>query len=132
MVPPATVPRHCFWDFLLTATNGPEGATISLQDSVLSSRTQRLAERRLDTPWVIGQQGNINGEYWQGMLAHLRVYNRQLSHPEVQRIQQELMTRYALKPRPDQEAAPELSPEHLAWASLCLVLMNSNEFLYID
>jgi hypothetical protein len=118
--------------FLLTATNGPEGAAISLQDSVLSSRTQRLSERRLDTPWVIGQQGNINGEYWQGTLAQLRVYDRQLSQPEVQRIQRELMIRYALKPRPDQETRPQLTPDHLAWASLCLVLMNSNEFLYID
>ena len=37
--------------------------------------------------YVIGQQGNIDGEYWAGDIAEIMVYNRQLSAEELRRLE---------------------------------------------
>ncbi|QEG39297.1 DUF1553 domain-containing protein [Roseimaritima ulvae] len=126
--------------FLLTAINGPEQASV-FQNGRLLKSAPTLARRRLDTPWVIGQQGNIDGEYWKGDIAEIRVYNRALSDEERQTVELELAKYYDLprptlvkakpKPKPNPMQEP-LSPQRLALASLCHVLMNSNEFLFVD
>ena len=97
----------------------------------VGSRSQTLGERRLDTPWVIGQQGNIDGEYWHGDIAAIIVYNRELTPVERQHVTRMLMDRFDIQ---SDQAEERLSPdpETLAWASLCVVLFNSNEFLYVD
>ncbi|MBL8815410.1 MAG: PSD1 domain-containing protein [Planctomyces sp.] len=117
--------------FLLTAVNGPHGVSLFQQNTSVYSSTQRLPERRLDTPWVLGQQGNIDGEYWVGEIAELIVYNRELSDDERKAVTASLMERYQL-PELSGPAAIVRTPEIQAWASLCLVLLNSNEFAYID
>jgi hypothetical protein len=116
--------------FVLTAVNDARGARL-YQGQRLAAKGSRLPERRLDTPWVIGQQGNIDGEYWKGQLALLLVFNRGLSESELQVLWKALCTRYGLGFEPVVQAAAD-SPRRRALASLGLVLMNSNEFMFVD
>lgn len=120
--------------FLLTAVSDVDGARIYQSTSLIAHRSQPLAARNLETPWVIGQQGNIDGEYWNGDIAELRIYSRGLSSLELASVWQELMERYKL---PQVAAATPVKPEtaspaELALASLCQVLFNSNEFVHVD
>ncbi|MFN9720187.1 MAG: PSD1 and planctomycete cytochrome C domain-containing protein, partial [Planctomycetota bacterium] len=117
--------------FLLTATNGEQGAMVFQQHRAVARAGNQLPARRLDTPWVIAQQGNIDGEYWNGDVAFLMVINRQTSDEERIRVQTSLMTRFNLPEVSDSYREPA-SPKALAVASLCLVLFNSNEFVFID
>lgn len=116
--------------FLITAVNGPDGAFMFQQQRSVV-RGSRLPPRRLDTPWVIGQQGNIDGEYWHGQLAFLIVFDRALSERELLALWTTLCTRYEL---PKSSSIPEVStsPRLQALASLGLVIMNSNEFAFVD
>lgn len=116
--------------FLLAAVNGPHGAAVYQNGRLLAERPQPLTNRRLDTPWVIGQQGNIDGEYWQGEIACLLVYDRPLSPEELSATTTHLLRHYGI-PVPGTDPAPP-DPELSAWASLAVVLMNTNEFLYVD
>ena len=117
--------------FLLTVSNGPNGVDIFQQRREVVAQSNRLPNRRMETPWVIGQQGNINGEYWNGDLALLLAFGRQLSPPERTLIQDTLATRFQL-PHHTDPALTRPSAVQLSVASLCLVLFNSNEFAYID
>jgi hypothetical protein len=117
--------------FLLTATNGKAGAAFFQQNRAVHEQPHALPPRRLDTPWVIGQQGNIDGEYWKGDIATLIMFDRQLSAAERTTVQRSLMHRFGL-PSFDAPAEVRLTPQQLAVASLCLVLFNSNEFAYVD
>lgn len=117
--------------FLLTATNGDAGAAVFQTERAVVSQTNRLPSRRLDTPWVIGQQGNINGEYWDGELALLVVFSRQLSPEELHVLWSVIAERFRLA-SPVQEQRKSVTPEERVLASLCLVLFNSNEFAFID
>jgi hypothetical protein len=117
--------------FLFTAVSGSQDAAVYLQGVLLASLGAPLSDRRLDTPWVLGQQGNIDGEYWNGDLAELLVFDRELSETERRQVEHDLAVKYGL---PRSEAKPNEPPdaETLAWASLCLTLFNTNEFLYVD
>jgi hypothetical protein len=123
--------QHGNQPFLLTATNGPAGASLFQGLRKAVSRPRALPQRRLDTPWVIGQQGNIDGEYWNGHLSLLIVFGRQLSADEQLAVQTTISRRFSLslETPPAQSLA---DPEQLALASLCLVLFNTNEFAFID
>jgi len=112
--------------FLLTAQTGG-GSSSTYQNDQLLQQGKALGQRNLTTAYVIGQQGNINGEFWQGDLAELLVYDRVLGETERQQIQQQLLARYQIRPR---QTPP--TPEFLALASLCHVLLNTNEFAYVD
>ena len=86
----------------------------------------------MDTDWVIGQQGNIEGEYWQGDIAELLVYDRQLEPQEMESISKILALKYDLNLDLSVPVKPVMDPELQGLASVCHVLLNSNEFLYID
>jgi hypothetical protein len=117
--------------FLITATNGEHGAAVYQQKRIVIEQPSAIPARRLDTPWVIGQQGNINGEYWKGDIACVLVFNEQLSPKNRTLIQDYLIERYQL-PSLSEPVAPSMTPEQLAIASLSVVLFNSNEFAYVD
>jgi hypothetical protein len=117
--------------FLITATSGQNGAAVYQQERVVIEQPNAIPARRLDTPWVIGQQGNINGEYWKGDIACLIVFNEQLSPEDRGLIQGYLIQLYQL-PTLSEPVAPSMTPEQLAIASLSVVLFNSNEFAYVD
>jgi hypothetical protein len=117
--------------FLITATNGQHGAAVYQQKRVVIEQPNPIPARRLDTPWVIGQQGNIDGEYWKGDVACVLVFNEQLSPGSRAMIQDYLIQQYQL-PTLSEPVAPSMTPEQLAIASLSVVLFNSNEFAYVD
>ena len=87
----------------------------------------QLSKRDVAGPYVIGVQGNYGTEYWNGDIAELILFARTLTDTEREAVWNYLANRYKLK----LDAQPD-DPQHLALASLCHVLMNTNEFLYID
>lgn len=115
--------------FLLTGLNASSDAAVFQNLNQLARKNSPLAARNLATAYVLGQQGNIDGEYWNGDLAELIVFDRQLTDAERIAVSQELSNRYGLW-KAESQAAP--SPRQLALASLCHVLLNSNEFVYVD
>jgi hypothetical protein len=118
--------------FVLSAINSANGTEV-FQNATRTGRSESaLPNRKLDTSWVIGQQGNINGEYWNGDIAELLVYDRALSTTERRQVWSVLLERYQLPTFVRQVPSAESSPELLALASLCHVLLNSNEFIYVD
>jgi hypothetical protein len=70
--------------FIFTGVSGTTDATIYQNSNLIASHRSALSPRDLTTPYVIGQQGNINGEFWQGDIAELLVYDRALSSSELQ------------------------------------------------
>ena len=116
--------------FILSAVNGQNSASVFQNGQMLKSASQ-LSKRRLDTPWVIGQQGNIDGEYWKGRVAEIRVYERALTDRERRSVEKELAEHYGILMNSEKPAS-RMDSQTLALASLCHVLMNSNEFLFID
>lgn len=117
--------------FILTATNGESGAAVFQQTRQVFAQANALPVRRLETPWVIGQQGNIDGEYWHGQLALLLVFDKQLTTNERGLLWDVVANRFQIRLEKAPETVPR-TPEQLAWASLALVLFNSNEFAFID
>jgi hypothetical protein len=93
----------------------------------LGRRSTNVSPRNLETAWVVGQQGNIQGEYWKGELAEVIVFQRELTEAEREAVGRYLMARYEVASR-----EPEPEPVDLGLASLCHVLLNTNEFLYVD
>lgn len=119
--------------FVLTARNSPHGAHVWQNASLTASRTQPVTGRKFGTEWVIGQQGNINGEYWHGDIAEVLVFDRPLSQLQLAAVWKQLHSKYQIPMLPaSSESQDATSPEHKALASLCHVLLNSNEFLYVD
>ena len=90
-------------------------------------QARALSTRNLATAFVLGQQGNINGEYWIGDVAEIQVYNQALTNRQLEHVSNALAARYDL-PR----HVPTRDPDQLALESLCHVLLNSNEFVYVD
>lgn len=117
--------------FLLTVTNGVNGAAVFQQSRQVVAQSSPLPPRRLETPWVIGQQGNIDGEYWKGQLGLLIVLDKQLSPKEREALWDVIARRFEMTVEKTPETAPR-TPEQLAWASVALVLFNSNEFVFVD
>jgi hypothetical protein len=114
--------------FLLVATNGESDATLHLNGKLLASKGFPLTDRRLDTPYVIGTQGDFGHEFWNGDIAELVVFDRALSDEERDAIWHYARDRYRLA----EPAKPRPSADRLALESLCHVLLNTNEFLYVD
>ena len=112
--------------FILTGLNSAEQATTYHNGAELAASTA-LSPRDLAGPYVLGTQGNINGEYWLGDIAELLVYDRPLQRPELEQVWGYLAKKYSMKLQTDHR-----SPGRLALTSLCHVLFNTNEFIYID
>ena len=117
--------------FVLAASTGSGGSMILYNGSVIASRSSSLSRRKLGGSYVIGQQGNIDGEYWTGDIAEIVVYNRQLSAAELRRVGGVLAKKYSV-PFSSRESIRDSDPELRALASVCHVLLNTNEFLYVD
>ena len=118
-------PRHRH--ILIAAVADERDAAVYFNGAEVGRKGAAIARRNLTTGYVIGQQGNIDGEYWSGDLAELIVYDRSLNAEELASVQRYLVGRYKLV-----EPPPRLTPAELALASLCHVLLNTNEFIYVD
>jgi hypothetical protein len=112
---------------VLAAVSGGQEAFVRQNEKLLARRDAPLSPRVLTTPYVIGRQGNLEGEYWTGEIAELVVYDRALDDAELRAAWDVLSARYGLA----QPAVPA-DPARLALASLCHVLLNCNEFVYVD
>lgn len=89
-----------------------------------------LGERDVRGPYVIGTQGNFGSEFWDGEIAEVIVFDTALTEDDRRNVWTQLMEKYSISgnPRPVRVG----SPEELALESLCLVLLNTNEFIYVD
>ncbi len=114
--------------FIISAVSGAHGAVVFQNGGQIARKDVPLTKRNLKPPYVIGRQGTLNGEYWNGDIAELLVFDRALSDDERELVEGYLRHRYGLQKEP---AFPH-DPELLALASLCHVLLNSNEFMYVD
>ncbi len=110
--------------FILTAISSSNDARVYQNRSELARVANPMPQRNLTVPYVIGQQGNINGEFWNGDIMEVQVYDYALSDAEREAVWEDLNRRYGIAARP--------VPADPALASLCHVLFNANEFLYID
>jgi hypothetical protein len=113
--------------FLLTGIFNAQEATVFQNARELARKPGGLGPRNLTGQYVIGTQGNLDGEYWNGDIAEVIVFDRSLTDAERKLVSNYLLQRYGL-------AAPPTPPDPklLALASLCQVLLNTNEFLYVD
>ena len=118
--------------FILSAIQADTNATLRQNGRSLAQLGRRLSARNLKTPYVIGQQGDIQGEYWQGTLSELLVFDRALKEQELAAVERRLAKGYGIDWNPTLTAVPVRTPSQLALQSLCHVLLNSSEFLYID
>ncbi|HLJ55511.1 MAG TPA: DUF1549 domain-containing protein [Chthonomonadaceae bacterium] len=121
---PVGVLSHRERPFILTGISAPASVAVYQDRNEIAKRVSSMAPRKLEGPYVIGQQGNIDGEYWNGDILELRVYNRALTDEERDGIWDELNARYDIAPRP--------RPVPPGLVSLCHVLLNANEFVYVD
>lgn len=110
--------------FILSAVSDRMSASVYQNRKEIARRNAPLPERNLTGRYVIGQQGNIQGEYWNGDIAELLVYNRALTPTELEKVWDWAAQRYQL--------AATASPRQQALASLCRVLLNTNEFCFVD
>ena len=119
-LPDATMP------FLITASNSSEAAQMFLNGTVVADGNP-ITGRVLTGPYVLGTQGNYNSEFWLGDISEILVYDRALSRSELDQIWGYLAQKYKLR-----LAVGKSDPHRLALASLCHVLFNTNEYIYID
>jgi len=112
--------------FILTAIN-TTGQASTFQNSTLLATQAALTPRVLAAPYVLGTQGNYGSEFWQGNIAELLVFDHPLSKEERDAVWSYLGVKYQLSVTPTRK-----TPDHLALASLCHVILNTNEFIFID
>ena len=110
---------------ILTAINSTTDAT-TYQNRHLLQQQQNFRNVDFHAPYVLGTQGNSGSEYWHGDIAELLVYDRALGETECESVWSYLGSRYSL------EGQTPFGNRELALASLCHVLLSTNEFIYID
>jgi len=119
--------------FLLTAVADSDNARIFQNLTQIGNKGATIGPRNLSTNWVVGRQGTLNGEYWNGDLAELLVYETALNAADRDRVWRYLGRKYAitqlnrpLKPLDRDQA------HRLALIQMCRVIFNLNEFVYTD
>ncbi|MFP6766711.1 MAG: DUF1553 domain-containing protein, partial [Planctomycetaceae bacterium] len=119
--------------FSLTGVSGKDDARVYQNGRELGRQGAPLATRRLDTAWTIGRQGTLAGEYWNGLVAEVLVWNRELSPVDLSAAWRHLSVKYGL---PDAQAPSKpltlAQARRLALVQVCRVLLNLNEFVYTD
>ncbi|HIB86751.1 TPA: DUF1549 domain-containing protein, partial [Candidatus Poribacteria bacterium] len=79
----------------LTAISDVHHAAV-YQNNQRMKKGPRLLDRKFEPPYVIGTQGDIDGEYWHGDIAEILVFNRALNEKERLNIWRYLASRYGL------------------------------------
>jgi len=115
--------------FLLTAVTDAQQAVVRQNDVEIGRKNSPLQGRKLDSPYVVGTQGNYQTEDWIGDIAELLVFNRALTESEQRILWRHLQNFYELQPS---QPRLKLTADQLALASLCHVLLNTNEFITVD
>lgn len=91
--------------FLLTGESTATNALVYQNFTLLGAKGLALSPRNLTTPYVIGQQGSLGGEFWQGDIAALVVYDQALTPAELLAAQTQLGSRFGLNGFPVPEPA---------------------------
>jgi hypothetical protein len=104
-----------------------ENVEVYVDGRLLEQKGAGLTPRDLSGTYVIGQQGNIQGEYWNGDIAWIKVYAEPLLASQVEA---ELLPWYQKLGIVGEESVPDV--RILSLASLAQVLAGANEFLYVD
>jgi len=112
--------------FILTGINGTNHAT-TFQNSIQLATQTTLTPRVLSAPYVLGTQGNYGSEFWQGNIAEVLVFDHPLDSADRDAVWSYLTIKYKLTVPPRRKTS-----QHLALASLCHVIINTNEFIFID
>lgn len=110
--------------FILTAVSEAGGASVYQNRREIARVATPLPTRNLSPPYVLGTQGNFKAEFWKGDFYEIFVYDRALNAKELTTLWNDLNSRYGIAP------LPPIADEGLA--SLCRILLNSNEFVYVD
>lgn len=90
--------------FIFTGISGASDALIYQDQALIAQEGGPLSARILNTPYVIGRQGALNGEHWQGDIAALIVYDRELSAAERGQVWNYLGVKYFAVPEPGSAA----------------------------
>ena len=112
--------------FILTGISSNEGA-FTFQNREPLATSGKLSQRDLQAPYVVGTQGNYGTEFWHGDIAEILVYDRAVDEAQREAVWKYLANRYGLS-----LSKKPTDPKYLALASLCHVLLNTNEFIYVD
>ena len=115
--------------FILTGIASASRAE-TFQNRVSLATNGGLGERDLHGPYEIGTQGDYGNEFWDGEIAEMIAYNRALPDEERQQVWGYLTRKYAILDTIPSRVVR--TPAQLALASLCLVLLNTNEFVFVD
>lgn len=112
--------------FILSAIN-QKAEALTFQNDRMLATSKTLTGRQLYAPYVIGTQGNYNAEWWHGDIAEILVYDRDLDEADRASVWNYLAAKYDIS-----ISKPVNTPDRLALASLCHVLLSTNEFIYVD
>jgi len=82
-------------DFLYTGVAGATNALIFQNQNLIASTNTPLSPRILTSSYVVGRQGTDNGEYWQGDIAEILVYNAEMSASQRAQVWSYLLARYS-------------------------------------
>ncbi len=118
-------PRHSW--HVLAAVVSSEDVKVFVDGELLEQLGRGLSPRNYSGSYVIGQQGNIQGEYWNGDIAALSLFAEALPDEDMKKVMQPWCQRIGVEVKRESYNA-----EVLALASLIQVMVSSNEFLYID
>ncbi|MFO1020529.1 MAG: DUF1553 domain-containing protein [Planctomycetales bacterium] len=113
--------------FVMGGTAFPTDVQVFHGEKVAGRKLAAIATRNVSTPYVLGRQGSMDGEYWHGDLAEIIVYDRALRDDERRQMTKVMGLRHGIS-----TAEKKLSPHDQALTSLCHVLLNSNEFIFVD
>lgn len=81
--------------FVLSAISNSNNAQIYQDGNLLSQHNAPLTSRDLSSPFYIGKQGTFaGGEYWQGDIAAILVYNKALNASEQTQVLDYLNSKY--------------------------------------
>ena len=120
--------------FLMSAVTSKSRLSLYIGRNEIGHRRTGLSDRKLDTKYVLGTQGNFGAEYLKGWLAEIIVYDRALSKRELESVWGVMEAKYPsiTTENSSTQKAVEQTPETLAFASFCHVLFNSNELIFVD
>ena len=121
--------------FIVTTVNDAQRCVVRVNGREVSTGAS-LPPRNLTTAWVIGQQGNIGGEYWHGGIAELLVLSTGLGDEQLVKLEQHIAEPFVSAGVLSMPAAMKkqatFDKHALALATLIHALMNSNEFVFVD
>lgn len=101
--------------FILSAINALSTASVFQNGSLIAQSNAALTTRDLTSPFYIGKQGTFpGGEYWQGDIAAILLYNKSLSASEQSQVVSYLNSEYLTSPVPVPAAAWLFGPS-LIW-----------------